>query len=130
MSTAKPGYRPRSLADVQGYLEELSGVKKAIDLFEWTRSENQIQAKFKKWLGDKQKFARLAAGFRDMGGKYVSAGKDSHFRVPLTVERPEERLPVRPPERPHPPPPTARRALKVIVMQLKTLAEELEAWVE
>jgi hypothetical protein len=31
---------------------------------------------------DKKNFAEIARIVRDVGGEYVSAGKDSHFRVP------------------------------------------------
>ncbi len=29
-----------------------------------------------------EKFAKIASAVRGMGGEYISAGKESHFRVP------------------------------------------------
>jgi hypothetical protein len=29
-----------------------------------------------------ENFAKIASAVRGMGGEYISAGKDSHFRVP------------------------------------------------
>jgi len=80
---AREGYVPSSLEDVKRFLEELTGISGVVDWFEWVQSKNLVTARFKKYLGDRQKFARIASAFRDMGGEYVSAGKDSHFRIYL-----------------------------------------------
>ena len=40
-----------------------------------------IIIKPKQFLGS-ENFAKIASGVRGMGGEYISAGKDSHFRVP------------------------------------------------
>jgi hypothetical protein len=40
-----------------------------------------IIIKPKQFLGS-ENFARIASAARGMGGEYISAGKDSHFRVP------------------------------------------------
>jgi hypothetical protein len=40
-----------------------------------------IIIKPKQFLGS-ENFAKIASAVRDMGGEYISAGKDSHFRVP------------------------------------------------
>ncbi|MCL2288955.1 MAG: hypothetical protein FWC33_07300 [Candidatus Bathyarchaeota archaeon] len=43
--------------------------------------EDYITVKPKQFLGS-DNFAKIAATIRGMGGEYISAGKDSHFRVP------------------------------------------------
>ena len=40
-----------------------------------------IIIKPKQFLGS-ENFAKIAAASRGMGGEYISAGKDSHFRIP------------------------------------------------
>jgi hypothetical protein len=40
-----------------------------------------ITIKPKQFLGS-DNFAKIASAVRGMGGEYISAGKDSHFRVP------------------------------------------------
>jgi hypothetical protein len=40
-----------------------------------------IIIKPKQFLGS-ENFAKIASAVRGMGGEYISAGKDSHFRVP------------------------------------------------
>ena len=40
-----------------------------------------IIVKPKQFLGS-ENFAKIASAVRGMGGEYISAGKDSHFRVP------------------------------------------------
>jgi hypothetical protein len=39
-----------------------------------------VMIKPKEYLGTN--FVRVASAVRDMGGEYISAGKESHFRVP------------------------------------------------
>jgi hypothetical protein len=43
--------------------------------------ENYITIKPKQFLGS-DNFAKIASTSRGMGGEYISAGKDSHFRIP------------------------------------------------
>jgi hypothetical protein len=43
--------------------------------------EDFIIIKPKQFLGS-ENFAKIASAVRGMGGEYISAGKDSHFRVP------------------------------------------------
>jgi hypothetical protein len=40
-----------------------------------------VEIKPKMFLGS-ENFAKIASAVRGMGGEYISAGKDSHFRVP------------------------------------------------
>ena len=44
---------------------------------------DHIIIKPKQFLGS-ENFAKIASAIRGMGGEYISAGKDSHFRVPKT----------------------------------------------
>jgi phosphoenolpyruvate carboxylase len=48
-------------------------------LFE--EEEEYIVIKPRQYLGS-ENFAKIAAIIREQGGEYISAGKDSHFRVP------------------------------------------------
>jgi len=41
---------------------------------------NYIMVKPKQFLGS-ENFAKIASAVRGMGGEYISAGRDSHFRV-------------------------------------------------
>jgi hypothetical protein len=43
--------------------------------------DDYIIIKPKQFLGS-ENFAKIASSVRGMGGEYISAGKDSHFRVP------------------------------------------------
>ena len=43
--------------------------------------EEDIIIKPRQYLGS-ENFAKIAAIIRDAGGEYISAGKESHFRVP------------------------------------------------
>ena len=43
--------------------------------------DDYIIIKPKQFLGS-ENFAKIASAVRGMGGEYISAGKDSHFRVP------------------------------------------------
>jgi hypothetical protein len=44
-------------------------------------AEDYIMIKPRQYLGS-ENFAKIAAIVRDNGGEYISAGKESHFRVP------------------------------------------------
>ena len=43
--------------------------------------DDYIMVKPRQFLGS-ENFAKIASAVRGMGGEYISAGKDSHFRVP------------------------------------------------
>lgn len=52
-------------------------------LFTYHQTEDHVVLRFKEYLGDKRLFAQIAGLIRDqLGGEYISAGRDSHFRVP------------------------------------------------
>jgi hypothetical protein len=63
-------------------------IEKARNLFEpydaeqlsFMESTDEVIIKPQKFLGS-ELFAKIAAVVRDAGGEYVSAGKDSHFRI-------------------------------------------------
>jgi hypothetical protein len=48
---------------------------------EFEDKTDYITVKPKQFLGS-DNFAKIASAIRGMGGEYISAGKDSHFRVP------------------------------------------------
>lgn len=54
---------------------------KLADLLEFTDEETYIKIKPIKYLGS-DNFAKIASVNRELGGEYISAGKDSHFRLP------------------------------------------------
>jgi len=49
---------------------------------EFTSNDKYFIVKPKHYLGS-DKFGELASIIRDLGGEYVSADKDSHFRIPI-----------------------------------------------
>ena len=80
--TATPAAAPRetsklrSLDDIRmSFPEELEARLGFEDKGEF------IIIKPKQFLGS-ENFAKIASAVRGMGGEYISAGKDSHFRVP------------------------------------------------
>jgi len=75
-SASSPSAKQRSLDDVRmSFPEELE-----------TRLSFEEKGDFtiikpKQFLGS-ENFAKIASAVRGMGGEYISAGKESHFRVP------------------------------------------------
>jgi hypothetical protein len=71
----------------------VQGAKKAVDdvrlafpedleaLLSFQEKTDYIMVKPKQFLGS-ENFAKIASTVRGLGGEYISAGKDSHFRVP------------------------------------------------
>ena len=51
------------------------------DLLNFEEREEYIMIKPRQFLGS-ENFAKIAQIVRGMGGDYISAGKESHFRVP------------------------------------------------
>lgn len=72
---------------------EIHGEKKTVDdvrlafsedlevLLGFEEKNDYIMVKPKQFLGS-ENFAKIASTVRGLGGEYISAGKDSHFRVP------------------------------------------------
>ena len=50
-------------------------------LLSFQEKTDHIMVKPKQFLGS-ENFAKIASTVRGLGGEYISAGKDSHFRVP------------------------------------------------
>jgi hypothetical protein len=50
-------------------------------LLSFQEKEDYIMVKPRRFLGS-ENFAKIASAVRGLGGEYISAGKDSHFRVP------------------------------------------------
>jgi hypothetical protein len=68
--------RHRSLDDIRmSFPEELEA------RLSFEEKGDYIIIKPKQFLGS-ENFAKIASAVRGMGGEYISAGKDSHFRVP------------------------------------------------
>jgi hypothetical protein len=50
-------------------------------LLSFQEQTDYVMVKPKQFLGS-ENFAKIASTVRGLGGEYISAGKDSHFRVP------------------------------------------------
>lgn len=75
-SSTLPTTKKRSLNDVKKvFSPELGGM-----LF-FEEKENYIIVKPRRFLGS-DNFAQIASIVRDLGGEYISAGKNSHFNIP------------------------------------------------
>jgi hypothetical protein len=75
-STASSPSKLRSLDDIRmSFPEELEA------RLSFEEKGDYIIIKPKQFLGS-ENFAKIASAARGMGGEYISAGKDSHFRVP------------------------------------------------
>jgi len=55
---------------------------KWVERIDFSHQENFIIVKTKQYLNTDD-FEELRAIIKDFGGEYVSAGKDSHFKIPL-----------------------------------------------
>jgi hypothetical protein len=70
------GAKQRSLDEIRmSFPEELEA------RLSFEEKSDYIIIKPKQFLGS-ENFAKIASAVRGMGGEYISAGKDSHFRVP------------------------------------------------
>ncbi len=70
------GTKQRSLDDIRMSFPEELEAKLGFE-----EKGDYITIKPKMFLGS-DNFAKIASAVRGMGGEYISAGKDSHFRVP------------------------------------------------
>ncbi|MDR0318631.1 MAG: hypothetical protein LBI09_01185, partial [Nitrososphaerota archaeon] len=76
INTSQTETKTRSLDDVcMSFPEDLEAKLSFED------KEEYITVKPKQFLGS-DNFAKIASTIRGMSGEYISAGKDSHFRVP------------------------------------------------
>jgi len=55
------------------------------DMLSFEEAGQYIVIKPRRYLGS-DNFAKIASIIRDIGGEYISAGKESHFRVPRELE--------------------------------------------
>jgi hypothetical protein len=70
------GVKQRSLDEIRiSFPEELEA------RLSFEEKGDYMIIKPKQFLGS-ENFAKIASAVRGMGGEYISAGKDSHFRVP------------------------------------------------
>ncbi|MCW4002608.1 MAG: hypothetical protein NWE95_01665 [Candidatus Bathyarchaeota archaeon] len=75
-TTLAPSSKQRSIDDIRmSFPEELE------TRLGFEDKGDYIIIKPKQFLGS-ENFAKIASAVRGMGGEYISAGKDSHFRVP------------------------------------------------
>ena len=77
---AQPG---RDFPGKQKSLDEirLSFPEDLENLLSFEEKAEYIMIKPRQFLGS-ENFAKIASAVRGLGGEYISAGKDSHFRVP------------------------------------------------
>ena len=74
--TPQDASKQRSIDDIRmSFPEELE------TRLSFEEKGDYIIVKPKQFLGS-ENFAKIASAVRGMGGEYISAGKDSHFRVP------------------------------------------------
>ena len=72
----EPNSKERSVDDIRmSFPEELEA------RLTFEEKGDYIIIKPKQFLGS-ENFAKIASASRGMGGEYISAGKDSHFRIP------------------------------------------------
>ena len=76
MPAARETSKERSLDDIRMSFPEELEARLSFD-----EKGDYIIIKPKQFLGS-ENFAKIASAVRGMGGEYISAGKDSHFRVP------------------------------------------------
>ena len=74
-----PTVRMRSIADVRTVFP-----KELENMLTFEEKENYIVIKPRQYLGS-ENFAKIASLVRSAGGEYISAGKESHFRVSREV---------------------------------------------
>jgi hypothetical protein len=55
------------------------------DMLLFEEKEEYIVIKPRQYLGS-ENFAKIASIVRDQGGEYISAGKESHFRIPREIK--------------------------------------------
>ena len=79
LPASAPSGRMRGIPDVRMmFPDELEG------LLNFTEKETYIIIKPRQYLGS-DNFAKIASIIRGAGGEYISAGKDSHFRIPKEI---------------------------------------------
>jgi len=77
--TPTPTGRMQSIADVRTIFP-----KELEDMLFFEETGKYIIIKPRQYLGS-ENFAKIASLVRSAGGEYISAGKESHFRVPREI---------------------------------------------
>lgn len=68
--------KPRTIEDVKALFPDELG-----NMLRFEERNGDVAIKPRHYLGS-ENFAKIAAIVRNAGGEYISAGKESHFRVP------------------------------------------------
>jgi hypothetical protein len=74
---------PPSPPERMGTIEDVRGQfpPDLEDMLEFEETEEYVKISPRRYLGT-ENFAKIASIVRDAGGEYVSAGRESHFRLP------------------------------------------------
>jgi len=75
-----PAARMRSIAEIRTIFP-----KELEDMLFFEETGKYIVIKPRQYLGS-ENFAKIASLIRSAGGEYISAGKESHFRVPRELK--------------------------------------------
>ncbi len=79
VAPAIPAAPKEGMRSVEGVRGSFSSDLEEMLIFE--EAEDYIVIKTRRFLGS-DNFAKIASIVRSLGGEYISAGKDSHFKVP------------------------------------------------
>ena len=83
--TPQPKETPLPIARQEsgGVIEDAKGcfTDDLVKLLNFTEEETYVRIAPIKYLGS-DNFAKIASTIRELGGEYISAGKESHFRLP------------------------------------------------
>jgi len=82
-TSSSSGASPSSVSSKQKSLDDIKmSFPEELEMrLSFEEKGEYIIIKPKQFLGS-ENFAKIASAVRGMGGEYISAGKDSHFRVP------------------------------------------------
>ena len=85
-----PTVAPAILAASKEGMRSVEGVRGAFSsdlekMLIFEEAGDHIMIKTRRFL-DSDNFAKIASIVRSLGGEYISAGKDSHFKVPREIE--------------------------------------------
>jgi len=78
-----PAASKEEVQSVEGVRGAFSSDLEEMLIFE--EAGDYIMIKTRRFLGS-DNFAKIASIVRSLGGEYISAGKDSHFKVPRKIE--------------------------------------------
>jgi hypothetical protein len=89
-AVSAPTAAPAIPAASKEELRSVEGVRGAFssdleDMLIFEEAGDYIMIKTRRFLGS-DNFAKIASIVRSLGGEYISAGKDSHFKVPREIE--------------------------------------------